>query len=413
MLARLLLAASIAFAWAGVCLANNIPDLTAAQWREDIDALVAGLARNHRDPWNFTSQAEIGRLADEAAAKAGKVDSFAMLVALQRIAAAIGDGHSFVAVSDRYWRYPVEIRWIEGEFHIVGALPGRSGMLGSKLIAIDDVPTAQAVEKLLALVPRNENRWYERDAVAGLLTHAQPLNALGVTRRAAEAVFTVETAAGRREKVRLVSHAPAGRPSLVTIGSEGTPVVSEPERGLRLRLFDDVAYLDFAGYQDLAKTGPGIWAAIDDAKPRALIVDFRKNRGGSLPAGRQYMVYPAWERAQLNREGCLFVLTGPATFSAAMTNVTDMRRETEAILVGLPTGARPNGYQENKWFALPNSGLRVSAAQRRYRFGAPGETTVTPDIQVEQTIDDWRNGRDTVLQTALGMAGDCQRNQGR
>lgn len=411
MFTRLLMAASIMFGFGAPCWANTIPELSAEQWREDVDALVAGLEKNHRDAWNFVSRAEVLRLADEAKRMA-KAENHVMLIALHRIAAAIGDGHTFIAVSNIYARYPIEVRLIEGDFLVTRSTLANVGRLGDRLIAIDGVPVEKAVEKLMALVPRNENRWHERHVVAGLLTQAEPLHALGIVRHMDGATFTLETPDNGRVHLRLVPYARSAQPPFMTIGRDGRPTVDAAARGLTLSMLGDVAYLDFASYHSLKEDGPGVWAAIDNARPRALVIDFRKNGGGSLPAGRQNIVYPAWERSQLNREGCLFVLTGPATFSAAMTNVTDMRRETEATVLGLPTGARPNGYQENGWFTLPNSGLRVSAAQRRYRFGAVGETAVMPDLQVEQTIADWRNGRDTALNAAFSKAQDCKRLNG-
>lgn len=53
---------------------------------------------------------------------------------------------------------------------------------------------------------------------------------------------------------------------------------------------------------------------------------------------------------------------------AAMTNAVDFRREFGAILVGEPTGARPNQYQESGNFTLPNSGLRITVSTRYYQF---------------------------------------------
>jgi hypothetical protein len=409
MFSKLFTAALMMFGLGGSCWAQDIPDLTAEQWREDVDALVAGIERDHREAWNFVPRAEVMRLADEAAQRAGAATDAEMLVALQRIAAAVGDGHTFVDVSGLYSRYPFDVSWIEGDFYIVRSGASHGELLGGKLVAIDDTPVDQALEKLLSLVPRNENRFHEIDALSGLLTQAEPLFALGVARSPNGATFDVETADGRRERIHLAPREPSQPTEFVTIGPNGRPAAVEPPRGLRLSMLDDVAYLDFASYADLEKESAIVWSAIDRAGARALIIDFRKNRGGSLAAGREYISYAAWARSQLNRAGCLFVLTGPATFSAAMTNVTDLRRETEATIVGLPTGARPNGYQENKLFTLPNSRLRVSAAQRRYRFGSPGDTAVMPDLWIEQTIDDWRRGRDTTLEAALSSAQGCRR----
>jgi len=87
-----------------------------------------------------------------------------------------------------------------------------------------------------------------------------------------------------------------------------------------------------------------------------------------------------------------------------MTNVTDLRRETEAILVGEPTGARPNGYQENQWFTLPHSKLRTSCAMLKYRFQPPAETeAVFPDQRIDP---DWRSfsaGEDAALRWILAQ----------
>lgn len=55
---------------------------------------------------------------------------------------------------------------------------------------------------------------------------------------------------------------------------------------------------------------------------------------------------------------------GRNTLSAAMTNAADFLKETNAILVGEPTGARPNGWQEKGQFTLPNSHLVVSVSTR-------------------------------------------------
>lgn len=413
LIGRLCLAALAMLALGNASKANDVTELTAEQWRDDIHALVSGLEQNHRDAWNFVSRTEVEQLKEEAARKAGKVSAEAMIVALQQIAASVGDGHTFVAAADFYSSYPIALQWMEGNYYIVQATAEKQALLGTKLVAIDGLPIRGAADKLLKLVPRNENVWHERHMVANLLTQAQPLHEMGVAGSVDEATFTIENADGRRRQIRMTSLAPSNARQALTVGDEGRVIAAEPARGLRLSMFGDVAYLDFASYSGLEETSGGIWNAIDKAGARALVIDFRKNGGGSLPAGRQHIVYAAWQRSQLNREGCLFVLTGPATFSAAMTNVSDLRRETEAIILGLPTGARPNGYQENKWFILPHSGLRVSAAQRRYRFGAPTDIAVMPDIEVGQTIEDWRKGQDTALNVALSRATGCQRLDAR
>jgi hypothetical protein len=85
-----------------------------------------------------------------------------------------------------------------------------------------------------------------------------------------------------------------------------------------------------------------------------------------------------------------------------MVNITDFRRETEAILVGEPTGARPNNYQENYWFTLPHSKLRVSCAMLKYRF-QPGSQAdaVFPDQRIDPDWQSFSAGKDAAVQWIL------------
>jgi hypothetical protein len=97
----------------------------------------------------------------------------------------------------------------------------------------------------------------------------------------------------------------------------------------------------------------------------------------------------------------LFVITGPGTFSAATVNALDLRNEANAILVGSPTGMRPNHYGENGEFRLPSSGLRVSYSTQFHRFAADTDAAVVPDRQIEPTWAEFRVGRDPVMEWIL------------
>ncbi len=95
------------------------------------------------------------------------------------------------------------------------------------------------------------------------------------------------------------------------------------------------------------------------------------------------------------------MITGPGTFSAAAVNALDMRNEANAILVGSPTGMRPNHYGEHAEFRLPNSGFRVSYSTYYHRFGADTDSAVVPDQNIEPTWAEFRAGRDPVIEWVL------------
>jgi hypothetical protein len=130
----------------------------------------------------------------------------------------------------------------------------------------------------------------------------------------------------------------------------------------------------------------------------------RWNAGGNFAKGRGYLIYKIMFMPKLNRAGHLFVITDRGTFSAAMTNVTDFRRETEAILVGEPTGARPNNFMENYLVTLPNSGLRLSCAMHKYRFQPESHAdAVFSDKRIDPDWELFREGQDAALRWILAQ----------
>ena len=91
----------------------------------------------------------------------------------------------------------------------------------------------------------------------------------------------------------------------------------------------------------------------------------------------------------------------PERFPRATANALDMRNEVNTILVGSPTGMRPNHYGEHAEFRLPNSGFRISYSTHYHRFGADTDSAVVPDQNIEPTWEEFRAGRDPVMEWVL------------
>ena len=131
------------------------------------------------------------------------------------------------------------------------------------------------------------------------------------------------------------------------------------------------------------------------------MIDLRQNGGGDFFEGREHLIEPIKKRPAINQEGRLFVVIGRATFSAAMVNAIDFRKDTNAILVGEPIGERPNSYSENDEMTLPNSRLVVSYSTRYYKFLDEDVPAVEPDVRIDPTWADFRAGRDAVMDWIL------------
>jgi hypothetical protein len=140
-----------------------------------------------------------------------------------------------------------------------------------------------------------------------------------------------------------------------------------------------------------------LFATVDRDAVRRIVVDLRYNGGGNSALLAPFLAGLA-ERPDLE----IYVLIGRRTFSSALMNAIELDQQVGAVLVGEPTGGRPNHYGEVRSITLPNSGLRVSYSTRYFRMLADADPpSLEPEIAVPVTIANQLAGFDAALTMAL------------
>lgn len=377
-------------------------DLTTAQWQEDIRFFGEEMARRHRSAFHLTPQPEFERAVADLIARVPELEDFEVVQGLNALTASVGDGHTFLAAFSTYHRYPIDLFWFGDELRVVRAAEQHRNLLGARIISVEGRPIADVQQAVQRYIPQGENQWYVLEHSSEVFATPESLAALGVTPRLGPVRIIFESAEGRRFTARLPALAP-GTQITWTEADQIAPYLRHRDEGLWFTYLPETktVYADFRSYRQLEQNAQALWAFVDANDVDRLVIDLRHNAGGNYSEGRRLLLYPAIFKPRLNRAGHLYVLTGRTTFSAAMTNATDFRRETEAVLVGEPTSARPNGFQENGWFTLPNSHIGVSAAQLLYRFGDESTDAVYPDHRIDPDFASYWAGRDPVMEWVL------------
>jgi hypothetical protein len=164
-------------------------------------------------------------------------------------------------------------------------------------------------------------------------------------------------------------------------------------------------YVSFRRYASLGDHARALFKFIDANRTTRLVLDIRQNGGGDFFEGRKHLIAPLKKRPDINQKGRLFVVIGRQTFSAAMANAIDFRKEAHAILVGEPIGERPNSYSENDEMTLQHSRVVVSYSTRYYKFLNEDAPAVMPDTRIDPTWPEFLAGRDPVMDWILsGLA---------
>jgi hypothetical protein len=260
-------------------------------------------------------------------------------------------------------------------------------------------------ELLLTLTPADETDALRGVRSAALLSQAMVLHGLGILPSREIAHYTVRLDDGRQEVLQIssVPGAAASDSGWLQAVSKPPLWLQKPNEGFWCTYLDEfrTGYCAFRSYKKLKQTSAALKGLIASKHPENLVIDLRLNTGGDFTLGLKYVVKPIQEAASVNRPGHLFVLIGAKTFSAAMSNAVHFRERTHALLVGEPIGEKPNSYQEARDMTLPNSHWDVRYSIKFYRFGSSAENLVRADQEVRQTWEDYREGRDPVMEWIL------------
>ena len=333
-----------------------------------------------------------------------------------RLAAQI-DGHTSVFVGFLGWDLAhIQFYAFEEGIGVVGS--DDPSLIGGRLVTIGDIPADEAVERVDVLAsydnPMTKALW-----APFLLTVPRVLAGLGITDDPSSATYTIETVDGSVVEVTPETGTFEqfrewfGDPVIGMPASDRAEYLARRTSPFWWRALDDRAiYLQYnevtAAAEDpatgrlvaLLDTVNDAAAALDAAPGSRLVLDVRHNGGGD---NHTYGPLLTMLGDRFGDSCGLFVITGRATFSAAVNFVTEVEQQTQAVFVGEPTGGSPNLYGDIVNVSLPNSGIAVRVSRLYWEFGGPDDTRIwiEPQIAVAPTLADWNAGRDAALEAAL------------
>jgi hypothetical protein len=320
----------------------------------------------------------------------------------------VGDGHTGVHLPQFFKRYPLNVYWFGKDLRVIAAGKDYTRALGTRVVKIGDVGIGEVQSKVATCFPSaaNENEWYVLSTSPAFIMRPEVLHALGIIPDLARAAFTFADDQGGEFTLEIVPIAmPAPTGGVVNLGllpaAKQQPLYRQkPGEPFWFTPLPEsqTMYVAWRRYQSLGDRARELFTAVDKQPPARLVIDLRQNGGGDFFEGRKHMVEPIKKRAALNQKGRLFVIIGRATYSAAMVNAIDFRKDTNAILVGEPIGERPNSYSENDEMTLPHSRLVVSYSTRYYKFVDEDVPAVLPDTHIETAWVEFQAGRDPVME---------------
>jgi hypothetical protein len=380
-------------------------------WQQDLALLARELPKLHKNFFFARPREEFEAQVAELQRALPELRDDEAAVEFMRLVAATGDGHTSVQPGNGplpWTHLPLRLRRFGDELRVVEVARAQAGALGGRVVAIGGVGVDEAWRRVGEIVA-HENEASLSAFAPSDLEIGFVLSGLHLAPDAKHATFDVEVD-GARKSFEFTPSSPVeealGRLALPA-KEKRPPWLAHPEQSywFEYEPGSRLLYIQYNHCRDEAAAPFGrfcdeLMDSADAHDVAKVVIDLRQNGGGdSSVIAPLYRALGA--RRKLREKGRLFVAIGPGTFSSAMMNAIELKNGFGAILVGEPTGGKPNAYGEIRFLDLPKSRLRISYSTKYFQQVPGDPPSVEPDVAAPLTFADFESGRDPVVAAAL------------
>jgi len=395
------------------------PDLTRdAAWVADLHYLANEIQRLHANFAGIYSVDEFDAKISEIEQNIPTFSDQEIVFALLELIGSLDNGHNILIPTNgakgSLYRLPVQFYWFSDGLFVVNASDGFEHLIGTQVTHIADRPVIEVLDSTKSLNARN-NEMQHLWLAPYFVSMPDVLHGLGIINSPDEVAISVVSQDGAQQEVMLsgTNWQFVGLPKLPHLQMETQPkyLARHDENYWFEFLSEDLLYLQFNAVQNsraesLADFSDRLVTAINTSEIRNLVVDLRHNPGGNGSILRSLVKAIVYFEAA-RPDGKLFVITGRGTYSAGQDFLTNIDRFTDVIIVGEPSGSRPNRFGEAGWFRLPYSGLSgiISTQYHQSSSAEDARIWIAPHIPVLMTADEYFNGQDPELNAILTVIG--------
>ncbi len=386
---------------------------TRDQWQSDIDTLAENLLGRHPNFFTKHTVEEFEDAIDDLNQRIDTLEDAQIIIELSRLVALGGDPHTNIELSTyakTMHRLPIQVIVLSDGVFISAATAPYKELVGTQILKFGNTDTLDAFNRIGALFAY-ENHSRLINAGSSYITLVPALEAVGLTDAFDADAFELTIGDGQTKRtVTLDCTIPTTRPQWVSFAQnfkDGMPLMYRKSRGNYQTEFlkdSGIMYLAYNKCEDaedfpMKLLSTFIIEKSDEFDARRLVIDLRFNGGGDETV-LWTLMDQLEKNGQFKNKGDIIVLISRYTFSSAMTNAHQLKERLGAVLIGEPTGGKPNHFGQLDSFILPNSGLAVYHSTKWFQKVEGDPDAVHPDVLIEVGSADFFAGHDPVLEAA-------------
>lgn len=386
-------------------------------WQFDLNYLVSEITRLHVNQFHSVTEIQFNEMVADIDRKIPTLSDKEIIFKFMKLVSSLGNGHNFIIPTfnekGAFNQLPVQFYKFSDGLFIVGADEAYQELIGHKVIAIGEVSAEEALMRVKAVNAR-DNEMQQLWLGPHYLSLPEVLSGLEIINDPSTVSLVLDDNEGKRKVVTPSIRAMKfnGFPKLPALASSDSfhNLQADKQYWYKFLPSKSALYIQYnyvhnnraLTFEDFNKE---LREQISDKKVQHLILDIRHNAGGD---GSTYppLLKTLAQFEALKPHGKLFVIMGRNTFSAAHNLLLDIDRITDAILVGEPSGSRPNALSEAGWFKLPYS-KTLGIVSSQYHQPSKAEDHriwVAPHVPISLSSFDYFSGKDPALEAIFKIA---------
>ena len=377
---------------------------------EDLNTMTETLEKNHKDLYTKISKEDFLAEKEKIAAEIPNMSDSEFYYALKHLVSLVGDAHTTVFFQDSEYKHlntlPVAIENFENNWYLMMVDVVNEPYLGSKVIAINDMPIEELFEKTKTILSF-ENEALVKSNFSQTISFIEALSYLGVAKIGEPVSYKVEMQDGTEATFELMPLSERGIMTAELEIFEGATYALTWQEGIyrALSVDTDTLFIQYNACEEspelsMADFTKSIEKELDTNAYKTLIFDLRYNGGGNSDVIKPML--NMLKDAKAKHEFSVYTLIGKSTMSSAIINAVQFKDELGATLVGSATGGNVNHFGELQFMELPNTKIAISYSTKYFELiSGYDKDSLYPDVEITQTYDDYLAGKDTAVEWVL------------
>jgi len=385
-----------------------------ANWLIDINYLSDELKKTHYNPYFKLEETEWNNRIEQLKNDVPNLNNDQILARIYQFLAEMGDAHTLVRKRGKFStkRLPFNTKIFSDGCYINHASEEYKELLGARILKVNNTDIDSVINKVCSLIPKENELWYKFIFFV-YFRNMNLLHGLEIcnTADSLEITYSIDN---RIERKTIISVSEQNIPEMISYHSyykKDYPQFIENSDTAYWYNYagedKEILYVQINGIMSLEENPLSefcdtIESLANNKDISAFVLDLRLNGGGNSSLNKNIIKLLLSDN--INIKGKLFVLIGSNTFSAAQNLTSDIEHYTEAIFMGEPTGSSPNFIGEVNPFKLPYSGMQISSSNlyhQRGHYSSDKRKWIAPDIYIDFSFNDYKNGIDPVLNTII------------